>query len=102
MKRACAILALALAGCASQTPPGPLAERARLQALAVPGATRASLRAAFGPATAVRFDSGAEVWRYLSPAGSGRFSETVILFDRAGIVRKVRVREPDPFDEKLN
>lgn len=93
-----ALLLLALAGCASQAP-GPLAPAARLQTLAVPGATRASLQAAFGPAASVRFDSGVEVWCYLSPAGPQRYSETVILFDRAGMVRKVRVRAPDPFDQ---
>lgn len=89
---------LLLVGCASQAP-GPMVPAERLQALAVPGATRASLQAAFGPAASVRFDSGVEVWCYRSPAGSDRYSETVILFDRAGIVRKVRVRAPDPFDE---
>ncbi len=95
---AAVLLLLLLAGCASQAPRS-LAPRARLQALAVPGASRASLQAAFGPAASVRFDSGVEVWCYLSPAGPQRYSETVILFDRAGIVRKVRVREPDSFDE---
>lgn len=93
------VLTLALAACASAPPPGRQVDEARLLAAAVPGqATRATLGAAFGPATVQRFDSGAEVWLYRAPAGGGRFTELVLQFDRDGILRKLRRRAPHSFD----
>jgi hypothetical protein len=91
---------LLLAACASAPPPpGLQVEEARLLAAAVPGdATRASLRAAFGPTTSQRFDSGVEVWLYQAPGAAG-FTELVVQFDRDGVVRKVRRRPPHPFDQ---
>ena len=98
-------LMAALAGCASAPPPpGTQVDAARLQALAQPGtATRASVAAAFGHTRSIAFDSGKEVWLYLIPLGAGptpaaRFTEAVLLFDREGVLRKVRQRPPHPYD----
>lgn len=102
-------LAAALAGCAAgPAPPAPgmLIDAARLQAMAQPGtATRAGIAAAFGPTRSIAFDSGKEVWLYLVAAGAGaapgaRFTEVVLLFDRNGVLRKVRQRPPHPYDRQ--
>lgn len=87
----------ACAGAPDRT--GAQVDGAALLAAAVPGqATRASLGAAFAPATVQRFDSGIEVWLYRAPAGGARSHELVLQFDRAGTLRKVRRRSPHPFD----
>ena len=86
---------LLLCGCASAPAPiGTVADQARLAAVAVPGASRASVLAALGATRKVVFDSGAEVWLYQLPRSGGRYAEFVILFDRAGVVAKTRLREP--------
>lgn len=96
MKPAAVFAALLLAGCAGTTaPPGTQIAAGRLQQSVVAGTTtKAQLLAAFGPTRHVVFDSGYEAWVYQSPAGSGRFSEFVVLIDPKGIVAKTRVRPP--------
>lgn len=91
-------LALLLGACAgTPPPPGTQADAARLAAATVPGqATRASVLAALGPTRSISFDSGYQVWLYQAPAGGGLFSEYVLLFDPAGVVRKTRQRAPAP------
>lgn len=85
-------LALALAGCATDTAPaGVQVPEQRLREAAVPGqTTKAQLLAAFGPTTHVRFDSGFESWLYQVAAPGGQFTEMVILIDPQGVVSKVR------------
>jgi hypothetical protein len=86
--------ALALAGCASapQAPPGTVVQDARLEQAVRPGlTTKAALLAQFGPTTSIRFDSGYEVWRYLTPAATaGTYGEYVIVIDPRGLVAKAR------------
>jgi hypothetical protein len=81
------------------------------KAVAVGNSTKAEVTAALGKTTAVRFDSGYEVWVYqvrnessaaeglverLKQVGSKQAapgnSEFVVLFNPAGIVTKTRVR----------
>lgn len=89
-----------LAGCATQAPqPGTVVAADRFSQLVVPGrSTRAELLAAFGPTRLVVFDSGYETWVYAANAGGGRSEERVVLLDRDGIVRKLRVRPAYPTD----
>lgn len=65
--------------------------------------TTAQMRAALGPATTVRFDSGYQVWRYRYPTakpkekledGKPAGAEFVILFGPDGVARKARLSEP--------
>jgi hypothetical protein len=88
------LCALILAGCAAapQAPPGTVASDARLEQAVRPGVTtRAALLAQFGATTVIRFDSGYEVWRYLTPgAASGTYGEYVIVIDPRGLVAKAR------------
>jgi hypothetical protein len=93
--------ALLLAGCATgNTEPGKIVAEDRFAQLVVPGrTTRAELLAAFGPTRTVSFDSGAETWLYEANAGAGRYTELVLLLDRAGIVQKMRRRPPYPSDK---
>ena len=94
---------LLLVACAtSAPPPGTQVDQQRLAALAAPGATRASVLAALGATRNIAFDSGYEVWLYQAPRAGGQFAEYVILFDRAGLVSKTRVREPLPPAQKNN
>lgn len=87
---------LLLAGCAvQQAPPATLVTEAALAAAVVPGqTTAAALRARLGPTRAVAFDSGYQAWLYVAPAGSGRYTEMVVLLGPDGVVRKVRTRHP--------
>lgn len=90
-----------LGACATTAaPPGTQVDEQRLTANTAPGATRASVLAALGPTTKIAFDSGNEVWLYQSPRPGGQFAETVILFDRAGVVTRTRKREPSPIKIK--
>ena len=109
MRRAACAAAIAatLAGCGLYGG-GPLDENApgvvraggppATQALSTvrPGAsTKAEVASALGRANVITFDSGYEVWVYRwlgadrTPRGA---TELVILFDRAGVARKARVR----------
>ena len=99
MKRGSLLLcAMLLAGCASGTATlGTQVAAERLTTSIVPGrTTKAELLASFGKTKSVVFDSGYETWLYQSPAGSGRFSEFVVLIDPAGVVVKTRQRPPSP------
>ena len=63
------------------------------QTVQVGGSTREQVRAALGESTAIRFDSGYEVWMYTYPAASGAQGEYVILFGGEGVVKKLRSGE---------
>ena len=94
------MLALLLAGCASAPTPGTLVPAERFSQRVVPGTTtRAELLAAFGQTRTVVFDSGMEAWLYSAAAPGGGASELVLLLDRGGVVRKMRVRPPAPGDQ---
>ena len=59
----------------------------------------AQMRAALGPATTVRFDSGYQVWRYQYPKakpedGKPAYAEFIVLFGPDGLARKARLSEP--------
>ena len=57
--------------------------------------TKADVRSALGPATAVDFASGYEVWVYRQPPREkppAPGAELVLLFDPSGILSKTRVR----------
>ena len=93
MRRAALICALALAGCATTpaAPPGTVVPEAKIARAVEPGVTtRAMLLARLGPTTLIRFDSGVEVWRYLTPGAAGRYGEYVIVLDPRGVVAKAR------------
>ena len=100
MKRRFALACtLALAGCATSTvaPSGTVVPAATIAPAVQPGVTtRASLLARFGPTTAIRFDNGVEVWRYLTPGPGGAdgqyspFGEYVIVLDARGVVVRAR------------
>ena len=103
-----ALCVLGMAGCASTAPAPPgtvLADAALMQSVAPGVTTRAMLLAGFGPTSAIRFDSGYEVWRYLTPAtagnvgnvghvghvgNAGNIGEFVIVLDPRGVVAKTR------------
>jgi hypothetical protein len=96
-------VALALGGCAAQ-PQRTLVPQARLeQDLSVGQTSTAQALAALGaPSLMVKFDSGYQVWlyEYAAPAAqaAGRdgpaVAECVVLFDRDGVVRKIRRLPP--------
>jgi hypothetical protein len=105
MKRlACLLCALALPACAvtPPAPPGTVVAGTTLAQEIQPGVTtKADLLTRFGATTAIRFDSGYEVWRYLTPAAApGTYGEYVIVIDPRGMVAKVRrapaVYQPPP------
>jgi hypothetical protein len=112
---ACAFIAC-VSGCAA--PGGPLttvtAPNAR-DAIIIGKSTKADVMAALGKTTAIRFDSGYEVWVYrvtggisASLGGGGPFrradsdkraldrTEFVVLFAPSGVVAKTRIRPPPP------
>ena len=94
MKRLAALMcALAVAGCATTpaAPPGTVLPDAKIAQAVQPGVTtRAQLLAQFGPTTSIRFDSGVEVWRYLTPGVAGAYGEYVIVLDPRGVVARAR------------
>ncbi|WP_300753590.1 outer membrane protein assembly factor BamE [Janthinobacterium sp.] len=57
------------------------------------GASKEQVRTALGDSTAIRFDSGKEVWMYTYPTQSGAQGEFVILFGEDGMVKQVRSGE---------
>lgn len=90
---AACLVTLALAGCASAptAPPGTVvAEASSAQAIEPGVTTRTVLLAKFGATTTIRFDSGVEVWRYLTPAANATYGELVIVLDPRGIVTQLR------------
>ena len=105
MRRAAAFgFALLLGACATAPPPpGAQVSEQRFGAAVVAGqSTRDTVLAALGKTHKVVFDSGYETWLYQVPRSGGRFAEFVILFDRSGVVRKTRVREPLATDKAPN
>jgi hypothetical protein len=63
------------------------------------GSSKAEVTAALGAANVIAFDSGWEVWVYRWPGAERSRSaatELVLLFEPAGVVRKVRVRPGMP------
>jgi len=106
MKRlllACLPLALA-AGCAglvpTEAPRAPDGEALTPQAAlarVTPGAAKADVAAAIGPALRIDFDDGHSIWAYrwpdaAMPRDTRAATELVILFDRDGRVQKLRLR----------
>jgi hypothetical protein len=98
---ACAVLG----GCAFIQPPKPAeaplgpgelrSARTAEHALDIGKSTKADVRAALGPAVAVDFESGYEVWVYRErPAEKepATKAELVLLFAPSGILAKTRVR----------
>jgi hypothetical protein len=96
MKRLALLLfAVVLAGCATTpaAPPGTVVPNETIEQAVQPGVTtRAMLLARFGATTSIRFDSGYEVWRYLTaaPAAGAGYGEYVIVLDPRGVVARAR------------
>lgn len=87
------VCALAVAGCATTpaAPPGTVVPEAKIAQAVEPGVTtKAMLLARLGPTTSIRFDSGVEVWRYLTPGAAGAYGEYVIVLDPQGVVARAR------------
>lgn len=102
---ACLCVACAGTGMRDSPPEGPgsahtptgasLAPQAAMDMIAIGQSTKSDVRAALGPAIAIPFDSGYEVWVYRwsgpdkTPRGA---TELVVLFAPSGLATKVRVR----------
>ena len=103
LKRASLVIALCVAGCATQMPNAGNVASAReaLAAVTIGKSTKAEVEAALGKAIAVSFDSGYEVWVYREKsAAAGLFSrssrenaELVLLFEPRGVLKKLRIRD---------
>jgi hypothetical protein len=94
---------LALAGCAASppAPPGTVVPAERLAQTVQPGVTtKAMLLAQLGATSSFRFDSGYEVWRYLTPGPAGPVGEFVVVIDPQGVVSKTR-SAPAPYQTPL-
>jgi hypothetical protein len=69
-----------------------------MQMIAIGKSTKADVAAALGPAIAIPFDSGYEVWVYRWP-GADRTpraaTELVVLFEPSGLATKLRLRPGD-------
>jgi hypothetical protein len=80
----------------ARTPTGqPLAPQAAIDMVAVGKSSKADVASALGPAIAIRFDSGYEVWvyRWAGPDKTRRgATELVVLFEPSGLAAKVRLR----------
>ena len=93
IRRAALLCALVLAGCATTpaAPPGTIVPDAKIAQAVQPGVTtKAMLLAQLGATTSIRFDSGVEVWRYLTPGAAGAYGEYVIVLDPRGVVARAR------------
>ena len=105
MKRlAAGCMTLLLVACAAPAPMAPVAPvpEAALLAHAQPGvATSAGMAASFGPARVQRFANGYQVWQYRLDRKGLRPAELVLLFDPAGVLRKLRLHEPSAIDAAL-
>lgn len=102
MKRVAAgCLALLLGACAAPAPMAPLPEAALLAHAQPDVATSAAMAAAFGPARVQRFANGYQVWQYRLIRKGPHPAELVLLFDPAGVLRKLRLREPSAIDTAL-
>jgi hypothetical protein len=82
--------------------PGGMSAPAARDSIAIGKSAKADVMAALGPATAIPFDSGFEVWVYRWPGAqktNRAATELVILFEPSGVVKKTRVRPgygPEP------
>lgn len=86
-----------LTACASAPPPtATLAPEAAMATVVAGQSTRATVQAALGATRVQAFDSGYQVWEYQLPRPGGRYAQWVILFGPDGVVRKTRLREPEP------
>lgn len=86
-----------LFGSTESTPPfrDPTMSMQSAKELIIPGqTTKADVVAALGNTTAVKFDSGYEVWVYRagSRESSASKAEFVILFTPSGVAKKTRLR----------
>ena len=105
------VACLLMAGCAAtgafdpppqgpgsaRTPAGQaLSPQAAMDRIAIGKSSKADVSGALGQAVVIPFDSGYEVWVYRW-AGAEKTTraatELVVLFDRAGVAIKARVRE---------
>ena len=105
------VACLLMAGCAAtgafdpppqgpgsaRTPAGQaLSTQAAMELIAIGKSSKADVSAALGQAVVIPFDTGYEVWVYRW-AGAEKTTraatELVVLFDRSGVVAKVRLRE---------
>jgi hypothetical protein len=82
-----------------RTPSGQsVAPEPAMQMIAIGKSTKADVAAALGPAIAIPFDSGYEVWVYRWP-GADRTpraaTELVVLFEPSGLATKLRLRPGD-------
>jgi hypothetical protein len=99
-----------LGGCALVQPRPPAPEAAPLgpgeirsaqaanDAVAIGKSTKADVKAAFGEAVVIDFDSGYEVWVYrerLREKAAPPQAEFVLLFAPTGILAKTRIRRAD-------
>jgi hypothetical protein len=87
------VLLALLGGCAAvpEAPPGTVLKAPNADQAVQPGVTtRAQLLAQLGPTTSIRFDSGVEVWRYLTPGPGGNYGEFVVVIDARGLVARTR------------
>jgi hypothetical protein len=80
----------------AQTPTGQrLSPQSAMDLIAVGKNRKVEVASALGPAIVIPFDSGYEAWVYRWP-GADRTTrsatELVVLFDPAGLVKKVRTR----------
>lgn len=93
MKRLSIVMIALLAGCAvtPQAPPGTVLKAPNADQSVQPGVTtKAQLLAQLGPTTSIRFDSGVEVWRYLTQGSGGNYGEFVVVIDARGVVTRTR------------
>jgi hypothetical protein len=102
LKRASLVIAISVAGCATQMPNlGNVASARDAQAaVSIGKSTKADVEAALGKAIVVSFDSGYEVWVYREKGAGGLFArptrdnaELVLLFEPPGVLRKSRIRD---------
>ena len=81
----------------ARTPAGQaLSPQAAIDSIAIGKSSKADVSAAIGQAVVIAFDSGYEVWVYRwggAEKTTRAATELVVLFDRAGVAMKARVRE---------
>ena len=94
--RALMLVACLCAACAGPPLPAPaLAPQIALERVKPGQSSKPEIAAALGPATIIAFDSGYEVWVYRWPGADSSpraATELVLLFDRAGLLSKARIK----------
>ena len=82
---------ICIAGCvAAGVPYTAIPEGKSRESIAVGRSTKADVLAAFGKTTAVKFESGYEVWVYQTPGAMPGHGEFVVLFAPSGVVARTR------------